>query len=92
MFLATILMRLFLASGIVAAAMTLGLVIYGNTLSIREDDQLYLNKAEQTMASEQRKIVGQMRWLARLIYAFAAITALLLLASFGVWVWIGLRS
>jgi hypothetical protein len=86
-------MRLFLAAGIVMAAMTLGLMIYGNTLSIREDDQLYLNEAEQTiMGSEQRKIVGQMRWLGRLIYTFAAITALLLLATFGVWIWIGLRS
>ena len=49
------LMRLFLATGITTGAMTLALVIFGNSLSTREDDQLFLNKAEQTiMASEQR--------------------------------------
>jgi hypothetical protein len=93
MFVAMILMRLFLATGIATGAMTLALVIYGNLLSTREDDQLFLDKAEQTfLASEQRKLFGQLRWSARLIYVFAAITATLLLASAGLWVWIGLRS
>jgi hypothetical protein len=93
MFVAMMLMRLFLATGIATGALTLALVIYQNSLSTREDDQLFLNKAEQTiMASEQRKLVGQLRWLARLIYVFAALTAVFLLASAGLWVWIGLRS
>jgi uncharacterized membrane protein YhfC len=92
MFRAIMLMHLFLATGIATGAMTLALVIYGNTLSSREDDQLFLNKAQIMMASEQRKLVGEMRWLARLIYVFAAITATLLLASAGLWVWIGLQS
>jgi hypothetical protein len=90
MFLATMLMRLFLATGIVAGAMTLALVVYGNILPIREDDQLYLSKGKQMIiASEQRK---QLRWLKRLIYIFTAITAVFLLASAGLWVWIGLQS
>jgi hypothetical protein len=93
MFVEMMLMRLFLVTGIAMGVMTLALVIYGNSLSTREDDQLFLNKAEQTfIASDQRKLVGQLRWLARLIYVFAAITATLLLVSAGLWVWIGLRS
>jgi hypothetical protein len=93
MFVAMMLMRLFLATGIATGAMTLALVIYGNSLSTLEDDQLFLNKAEQTIiASEQRELVRQLPWLARLIYVFAAITATLLLMSAGLWVWIGLRS
>jgi hypothetical protein len=93
MFVAMMLMRLFLITGVATGVITFALVIYENSLSIREDDQLFLNKAEQTiMASEQRKLVGQLRWLARLIYVFAAITAVFLLASAGLWVWIGLRS
>ena len=88
MFRAMMLMRLFLATGIVTGVMTLALVIFGNSLSSQEDDQLFLNKAEQTLlASEQRKLVGQWRGLARLIYVFAAITATLLLASAGLWLW-----
>ena len=86
------LMRLFLALGIALGVMTITFVIYGSTLSNREDDQLFLNNAEQTiMASEQRKLMGQMRWLKRLIYVFATITTLFLLTSAGLWVWIGLQ-
>ena len=93
MFVATMLMSLFLAAGICTGGMTLALVIYGNALSAREDDQLYLNKAEQMiMASEQRKVIGQRQWLSRLIYAFLAFTAIFLLASAGLWLWIGLQS
>jgi hypothetical protein len=93
MYLATMLMRLFLATGIATGAMTIAFVIYGSTLSNREDDQLFLNNAEQAiMASEQRKLIGQMRWLSKLVYVFAGITALLLIASAGLWVWIGLGS
>jgi hypothetical protein len=93
MFVAVMLMRLFLVTGIAMGVMTFALVIYENSLSNREDDQLFLNTAEQTiMFPEQRKLIGRLRWLARLIYVFAAITALFLLASAGLWVWIGLRS
>jgi hypothetical protein len=93
MFVEMMLMRLFLVTGSATGAMTFALVIFGNSFSTREDDQLFLNKAEQTiMASEQRKLIGQLRWLSRLTYVFAAITATLLLASAGIWVWIGLRS
>ena len=90
---AMILMRLLLATGIVTGALTAALVIYGNTLSTREDDELYLNKAEQTMmASEQQKLIHRMHWLARVIFGFALVTAALLAASAAIWVWIGLRG
>ena len=69
------------------------LVIYGNTLSTREEDQLYLNAAEQEMmASEQQVLIVKMRHLARVIIYLGVISAALLLASAGVWVWIGLNS
>jgi hypothetical protein len=69
------------------------LVIYGNTLSAREEDQLYLNAAEQEMmASEQQVLIGKMRHLARIIVYLGIVSAALLLASAGIWVWIGLNS
>lgn len=68
------------------------LLIYGNTLSIREDDELYLNKAEShMMASEQRALIARMDQLKRVIIALAVLSIILLLASAGVWVWIGLH-
>lgn len=82
-----------LASWGAVTAVLVALVIYGNTLSIREEDQLYLNAAEQEMmASEQQVLIGKMRQLARVIIYLAVVSAALLLASAGIWVWIGLNS
>jgi hypothetical protein len=67
------------------------LVIYGNALSTREDDEIYLNKTEESMmADEQRTLIGKMTRLARVITVFAIMSGVFLLASAGVWVWIGL--
>jgi hypothetical protein len=72
-------------------AVLVGLVIYGNTLSTREDDEIYLNKAAETMmATERRVLIGKMNRLARVITVLAVMSGLFLLASAGVWVWIGL--
>ena len=67
------------------------LVIYGNALSTREDDEIYLNKTEESMmANEQRTLIGKMTRLARVITVLAIMSGVFLLASAGVWVWIGL--
>ena len=93
MFGLTMMMRYFFGAGILTAAITMVLVIYGNALSTREDDELYLNKAEQAlMASEQRMLIGRMHGLAHVIIGFAVVAAILLAVSAGLWVWIGLHS
>lgn len=71
----------------------LGLVIYGNTLSTREDDELYLNQAEQVMmASEQKVLINKMHSLLRVIIGLAVVSGVLFVATAGVWVWIGFHS
>jgi hypothetical protein len=93
MFGLTMMMRYFFGAGILTAAITMVLVIYGNALSTREDDELYLNKAEQAMmASEQQMLIGKMHGLARVIVGFAVVAAILLAVSAGLWIWIGLHS
>jgi len=93
MFGLTMMMRYFFGAGILTAGITMVLVIYGNALSTREDDELYLNKAEQAMmASEQRTLVGKMHGLARVIFGFAVVGAILFAVSAGLWVWIGFHS
>jgi hypothetical protein len=78
-----------LAAGMIITGLVVILVIYGNTLSTREDVELYLNGAEQVMmASEQQLLVRRMDRLAHVIFAFAAIAAILVLASAGLWLWI----
>jgi hypothetical protein len=80
-------------AGILTAGITMVLVIYGNALSTREDDELYLNRAEQAMmASEQRMLIGKMHRLARVIFGFSIVAAVLLAASAGLWVWIGFHT
>ncbi len=77
-------------SGAVAAVLV-GLVIYGNALDTRADEEIYLNKTEEKMmASEQPALVSKMNRLARVITVMAIITGVSLLATAGIWVYIGL--
>jgi len=86
------LMYLLASWGAVTAVLVV-LVIYGNTLSSREEDQLYLNQAEQViMAGEQQVLILKMQHLARVIVYLAVASAILLFASAGLWVWIGLNT
>jgi hypothetical protein len=82
-----------LASWIAVTGVLIVLVIYGNALSTREDDELYLNSAEQIMmAAEQNILIGKMHQLARVITGFAILSGLLFAVAAGVWAWIGLNS
>ena len=82
-----------LASWIGVTAILIVLVIYGNALSTREDDELYLNRAEQVMmAAEQNVLIGKMHRLLRVIIGFAILSGSLFAATAGLWAWIGLHS
>ena len=85
------LVYLLLSWGVITAALVI-LVIYRATLSTREDDQIYLNKAAASMAADQQVLIGRMNRLGTPIITLAILSGVLLLASAGVWVWIGLRS
>jgi hypothetical protein len=77
-------------SGAVAAVLVV-LVIYGNALDTRADEEIYLNKTEEKMmASGQPALVSKMNRLARVITVMAIITGVSLLATAGIWVYIGL--
>lgn len=81
---------LFFAWGAVTAVL-IALVIYGNALSTREDEEIYINKNEENiMASGQRALVGRMDRLAKAIFYLAVASGVLLLATAAVWTYIGL--
>jgi hypothetical protein len=81
---------LVMAAG-VASVVLVALVIYGNALDTREDEEIYVNKTEEKMmASDQPVLIRKMNRLARVITAVAITTGMVWLASAGVWVWIGL--
>jgi predicted ABC-type transport system involved in lysophospholipase L1 biosynthesis ATPase subunit len=81
---------LLIAFGLATAVLAI-LVIYGNALSTREEDQLYLNRAEQAiMATEQQTLIAKMNRLRNVIVVLAVLAGVLAVASAGVWVYIGL--
>ena len=83
---------LLLTWGVITSILVI-LVIYRATLSTREDDQIYINKAgDSMMAAEQRMIIGKMNRLGRPILGLSLLSGTLLLASAGVWIWIGLKN
>jgi heme A synthase len=88
--LSSILTYLLILCGITTAALV-ALVIYGNALDTRESEEIYVNKTEEKiMASEQPVLIGKMHRLARVILVLAVISGATLLASAGIWVYIGL--
>lgn len=81
---------LLIAFGLATAILAI-LVIYGNALSTREEDQLYLNRAEQAiMATEQQTLIAKMDRLRNVIVVLAVLAGALAVASAGTWIYIGL--
>jgi len=83
---------LLLSWGMITVALVV-LLIYRTTLSSKEDDQLYLNKAEVSMmGSDQAVLITRLNRLGKPIVALAILSGILLLASASLWVWIGFNN
>jgi Tfp pilus assembly protein PilN len=72
-------------------AVFLGLLIWQSILSNQEDDQLFLDSAEDHMAREQREVVARITRLSRPITTTGIASAALLLVMAGVWLYNGLK-
>lgn len=68
------------------------LVIYRGTLSSKEDDQIFIDAAEQHHYQEQQLIIARISRLTKPIVALAVVSGALLLASAGLWIYRGLKS
>ena len=83
---------LLLTWGAITVALV-GLLVYRTTLSTKEDDQLYLNKAEVSMmGSDQAVLIARLNRLTRPILALAILSGILLLMSASLWVWNGFSN
>ncbi|HEV2488673.1 MAG TPA: hypothetical protein VGT03_02610 [Candidatus Acidoferrales bacterium] len=68
------------------------MLIYRSTLEAREDDQIFLDKAEESLAREQRELVARIERLNPVIRTTMILWIVLAVASAGVWIYVGLKS
>jgi len=87
-----VLLMLFMVSWGVITAVLVILVVYRGILSSREDDQIFIDAAEQHHYQEQQAVIAQMSRLTKPIIALAVISGVLLLTSAGLWIYGGLKS
>jgi beta-lactamase regulating signal transducer with metallopeptidase domain len=66
------------------------LLIYRSTLTMREDDQLFLDESESHMQLEQMDIMRKVNKLNPLVRGFGASSVVLILVIAGIWVYHGL--
>ena len=80
---------------VIWAAVTAALIcmlIYRGTLESHEDDQIFLDKAGDSMAQEQRVIVARIERLGRPIKVLITASIGLFLVAGGLWLWQGFRN
>jgi len=77
--------------GIVTAALVL-VVIYRGTLSLHEDDQLFLGDSESHLAKEQQELVARLTRLTPVVRLLGATSGVLILVIAGLWIWHGLNA
>jgi hypothetical protein len=70
----------------------LALLLWRNLLESHEDDQLFLDAAEEHMAKEQRELVGKINTLSRPIMLTGVLAAVLLVLTAGLWLYEGLKN
>jgi hypothetical protein len=82
---------LLIAWGIITAVFLI-LLIWRSLLESHEDDQLFIDAAEEHMAKEQRDLVAKINTLSRPIMASGVTAGALLLVIAGLWLYTGLRN
>ena len=80
-----------LAWGVVTAILVC-MWIYRSALENREEDQIFLDAAGDSMAQEQRLIVARIEKLSAPIMVLMVLSGVLLVTLAGLWIWQSIRS
>lgn len=76
--------------GIVTAVFVI-LLVWRSVLSSHEDDQIFLDAAEEHMAREQRELVARINTLSRPLMITGVLSGGLLLIAGSLWIYEGLK-
>lgn len=68
------------------------MLIYRAMLGAHEEDQIFLDKAGDSMAQEQRLLVARIEKLSAPINLLITVSVLLLLVIAGIWLWRGYKN
>jgi hypothetical protein len=82
---------LLIAWGIVTVLLII-VLIYHSTLTMKEDDQLFLDESSTAMATEQRELIAKVDKINPLVKVLGATSGLMILVIAGWAVYIGLNS
>jgi cell division protein FtsL len=82
-------MSVLLAIWAVLTAALVVLMIYRTVLTLHEDDQLFLDKAEAHLEEEQQQLSARMNRVGPFITVLGASSGLLVLLMAGLWLWRG---
>jgi hypothetical protein len=85
------LLYLLIAWGVVTAVF-LVLLLRRSLLASHEDDQIFLDSAQDHMAKEQRELVARINALSRPIMGTGIVAGVLLLVIAGMWLYEGLKN
>jgi len=88
----SLLLTLLSSSWGVITSVLIAVVVYRGILSTKEDDQIFLDDAEQHYYQDQQDIIAKMSRLKGPIIALSVISAALLLTTVGVWIYQGYSS
>ncbi|HWR34645.1 MAG TPA: hypothetical protein VN622_02100 [Clostridia bacterium] len=68
------------------------LIIYRSTLTMHEDDQLFIEKSESHMEREQQELLLKLNRLTPIVGWLGATSGVLILVIAGMWIWRGLNA
>lgn len=76
--------------GIVTAVFVI-LLVWRSVLSSHEDDQIFLDAAEEHIAREQRELVARINTLSRPLLITGVLSGVLLVLAGSLWIYEGLK-